>query len=184
LKQYVKEPLIELKNRRPLSGTQLIDRKAFKEFTSIVDDDFLFRNEDLVFSNLCQQAGFEYKITEKTYHVHQIGHNRKNENRSTSMNLRIVHVPTKEDHEIYQNQLCGLIKYTSISDKHVRDNFDISWTIYNRIGGNKEVILELIKNHYGWKVYLRKYKIRMIARRLRYAFRIVFKFSDYDVLNL
>lgn len=168
----------QLGYRRPLSGTQLISKNKFLECTQNVHDDFLFRNEDLVFASLVQQAGYKYSKTEKTHHVHQIGFDRQNENVSYKNKVRLISEPSISDLKMFKNQLFGLIKYSSHKDVHCRSNFDLAYTVYIKLGGNKDDLCKFIHQYTGWNIYFRLLRIRMSIRKLKLAIKIL-KSSDY-----
>jgi len=60
------------KGKRPLSGSQMGRTAAFKEILPIIDDDYLQRNEDLIFAGLIKNKGFKYARIHDTFHYHQI----------------------------------------------------------------------------------------------------------------
>lgn len=169
----------KLQARRPLSGTQLISREKFLASTGTIDDDYLFRNEDLVFSSLVQQAGFRYGKTAKTYHVHQIGFARSNENVSYDQKVKLISTPTISDLDMFRNQLKGLIKYASSNNSHCKANFDLALSVFVKLGGDiKEIKSYSIRNS-AWRRYLRGYTMRMLLRKIRAAVKII-KSSNFD----
>ena len=81
--------------KRSYSGFQLIQKESIKDLINEIEDDFIYRNEDLIFQSRCKQNGFKYKKV-YAWHIHQILENRQtfNEKETTFM------------------QWHGLVKYT------------------------------------------------------------------------
>jgi len=57
--------------KRPFSGSQMGRRTAFDKVLPQVDDDYLYRNEDVIFADLVERQGFKYGRVDETYHCHQ-----------------------------------------------------------------------------------------------------------------
>jgi len=66
--QYTYENYFE--RSRSFSGVQLIRKEAIEPLIKRLEDDFLYRNEDMIFQSECKKNGFEYKKT-WAMHVHQ-----------------------------------------------------------------------------------------------------------------
>ena len=56
---------------RPFSGSQMGRRSAFKNVLPKVDDDYLYRSEDIVFADLVEREGFKYGRVDESFHYHQ-----------------------------------------------------------------------------------------------------------------
>jgi hypothetical protein len=67
--QYV-APTIEVE--RAYSGSQMGRKAAFKDVLPKIDDDYLYRNEDIIFANLIKDAGFRYGKVAEASHDHQV----------------------------------------------------------------------------------------------------------------
>ena len=80
---------------RSFSGFQIFRKAAIEKFIEKIEDDYIYRNEDLIFQWACMDAGFEYH---KTYamHIHQ----------TTNKEW------TFDKWEATKMQVFGLIKYT------------------------------------------------------------------------
>jgi len=57
-------------NDRAFSGFQLFRTKIIKELVNKIDDDYIYRNEDLIFQSECVKQGYKYVKT-LAMHVHQ-----------------------------------------------------------------------------------------------------------------
>ena len=56
---------------RPWAGTQMGRKKAFDSGLSRVDDDYVYRQEDYVFSDIVAKAGYREGKISDTFHYHQ-----------------------------------------------------------------------------------------------------------------
>lgn len=81
---------------RPYSGFQLIRKKAIEKYIEIIEDDYIYRNEDFIAKNQIEQAGYQYKKC-WAMHYHQTVN-------STTW--------SKPKEKAYDMQWKGLIKYT------------------------------------------------------------------------
>lgn len=57
---------------RPYSGSQMGRKTAFQDVLPLIDDDYLYRNEDIILATLIKQAGFRYGRANETFHYHQV----------------------------------------------------------------------------------------------------------------
>ena len=164
----------EYPKARPLSGAQMGDTDFFIDATSCVDDDFLFRNEDLVFADLIQQRGGRYKIINQTYHVHQLGFNRVNENINSDTKVRLLSTPTAKDLQLFRNQVEGIVKYSSPSQAHLRENVIYSIAVLKSLG-DSEFLSELIKkqNYKKWSFTIRLNSLFCFYFRLKKIYRVL-----------
>jgi len=98
--------------KRAYSGSQMGRKKAFTNIISKIDDDFLYRNEDIVFQQLILEDGFKYGRINDTYYYHQVM-NKKGEKEPK---LRRVSIEKDNDREweikTYIMQVKGIIKYS------------------------------------------------------------------------
>ena len=56
---------------RPWAGSQMGRKKAFESGLSRIDDDYVYRQEDFVFSDIVKQAGCKEGRVTDTFHYHQ-----------------------------------------------------------------------------------------------------------------
>lgn len=97
---------------RPLSGSQMGRTEAFKNVLPKIDDDYLYRNEDLILAELIQEQGFRYGRADDTFHYHQMMHKEstwKRKIKSVSFNIE---KGADEETREWRMQLYGLVKYT------------------------------------------------------------------------
>lgn len=63
-------PTLEVE--RAYSGSQMGRKSAFVDILPNIDDDYLYRNEDIILANLIKRAGFRYGKVKETFHYHQL----------------------------------------------------------------------------------------------------------------
>jgi len=95
--------------KRPYSGSQMGKTEAFKNIK--VDDDYLYRNEDIIFSELIESEGFKYGRISDTFHYHQV----MNKRGETEPKFKKVNIEREFDKkweiETVTIQVKGIIKY-------------------------------------------------------------------------
>ena len=57
-------------NPRAFSGYQLFRKEAVEHILDKIEDDYMYRNEDLVFQNACENAGYRY-VKSFGMHIHR-----------------------------------------------------------------------------------------------------------------
>jgi len=98
-------------HNRPASGSQMGRRKAFDTVLPQIDDDYLYRNEDIIFAHLITEAGHRYGHVNTTYCHHQLMNKKSMWTRKVeSISVGISRSPEEEVRE-YEMQLYGLLKY-------------------------------------------------------------------------
>lgn len=98
--------------KHALSGSQMGRKKAFENIIPKIDDDFLYRNEDIIFEQLILEEGFKYGRIFDTYHYHQI----MNKRGDLEPKIKYVYIQREPDKaweiKTADMQIRGLIKYT------------------------------------------------------------------------
>lgn len=96
---------------RALSGAQMGRRNVFDDFLSKIDDDFLYRNEDIIMSELIKLNGHKYGRVDDTFLYHQ------NMSKPTPSSRKVKRVQIDmemsrdEDIRAAMMQVKGIIKY-------------------------------------------------------------------------
>ena len=99
------------KKSRAYSGSQMGRAVAFKNIISKINDDFLYRNEDIIFHELILAEGFKYGRVSDTFHYHQIMNlGRENEPRIKKISIQKSR-DKKREIRTYRMQAKGIIKY-------------------------------------------------------------------------
>lgn len=107
---------------RAFSGVQLIRKDAIIDIVNRIEDDFVYRNEDLIFQNACENVGYEYKKC-LALHIHTT----TNINRERYWTPFGEKLSEKEARTLtYDMQVKGLVKYctpTAITQRAWLDAF-------------------------------------------------------------
>jgi hypothetical protein len=166
---------------RPYSGSQMGRKQTFKDILPLIDDDYLYRNEDIILARLVDRFGFSYGRVDDVFHYHQIMEKRSASSRqirSVSVN---VETSRQEKIRTHMMQVRGLIKYLKPDQRLVKD-----------VQKNVELLLELgaldwdefrqwvlETNPVWWKhIRLKRYYARFkrwLRSVLKAAYRLVFR---------
>lgn len=125
------------REERPYSGAQFGDSILLKKAVAQVEDDFLYRNEDLVIRELVIEAGGSYRKVFNLKHLHQsVTKNIENE---PALEVTISRAPDpKWEAKTNVMQYKGLIKYTNpINGKEISylvDHVNSALRTLNNIG--------------------------------------------------
>lgn len=99
------------KSKRAYSGSQMGRKEAFNKIISKIEDDYLYRNEDIVIHELLLTEGFKYGRVFDTFHYHQIM-NKKGEKEPKLKKVLIERFHDKKwEIDTYLKQVKGIIKY-------------------------------------------------------------------------
>lgn len=143
------------KTERAFSGSQMGRKEAFKNILPKIDDDYLYRNEDLIFHELILSEGYRYGRIFDTFHYHQIM-TKKGEKEGDIKSVDIIREKNIEsERKTYIMQVKGIIKYLQPKPyliKEVNDPLNIlkSWDTLNI----EEFIKWVKKNNINWLKYL------------------------------
>ena len=96
---------------RAYSGSQMGKTVAFRNIAPKIDDDFLYRNEDIVLKELIELEGFRYGKVSDTYCYHEVM-DKKGETEPKFRHVRLQKEHDKEwEINTYMMQAKGIIKY-------------------------------------------------------------------------
>ncbi|MBN1517182.1 glycosyltransferase family 2 protein [Candidatus Sumerlaeota bacterium] len=158
--------------RRTYSGSQFGSTQLLKKAVESIDDDYLYRNEDIVISELVKSLGGKVGRIAETYHYHQICN--KNDNKGPVIeSVSIKHVENEEYlRDTLLKQLFGLVKYTSPKNDEIAN---IIHSVAKRILAQdilnyKQLIQEVSKLNSEWggklKTLLKKSNLAKTKRPL------------------
>jgi hypothetical protein len=156
---------------RPLSGSQFGEKSFFLEAVKDIEDDYLYRNEDLIIADLIDKQGGNYKIINETHHIHQIGYSRKNENIDGLTTVSVLNVPSNSNKDMYlfECQIRGIIKYCKPEKRYLINNVMYVVAVLKHF--NKVEIIEDIlndkKTSFKWKMYIKFSSLYMFLFRLK-----------------
>jgi hypothetical protein len=97
--------------KRAFSGSQMGRKAAFANVTPQIDDDYLYRNEDIIIADLLKREGFRYGRVGDAYHFHQVMH-KPSRWRRRIKNVEI-HLDLGKDEDIRASDtyVRGIVKY-------------------------------------------------------------------------
>jgi len=105
---------------RSFSGYQLIRKKAIESFFDKIEDDYVYRNEDIIFQNVCMEAGFRY-IKSFGVHIHTCSNTN---HKWTPQGKQLSELEAKA--LTFDMQIKGIVKYcvpNDITKKAWQDGF-------------------------------------------------------------
>lgn len=104
---------------RPLSGSQMGRKQAFEKVLSKIDDDFLYRNEDIILAGLIKEEGKKYGRVNDVFHYHQVMYKESAwARRVKSVNLELE-IGRQEEVRAAMMQVKGLVKYLTPGIQHI-----------------------------------------------------------------
>lgn len=166
------------KQERAYSGSQIGRTAAFKNILPKIDDDYLYRNEDIIFSELIKEEGFKYGRVNNTFHYHQVM-NRRGEKEPKFKKVMIEKERDKKwEERMFNMQARGIIKYLKPKKYLIKAVNDSIYNYYNLgILEWKEFKNWTKKTNPIWLKYIhRKSSIRQrIARFARKIYKYLFK---------
>lgn len=121
---------------RSYSGSQMGKKSVFEKFLEEIDDDYLYRNEDIIFSEFVKSHGGRYGLVKETFHHHQVM------NKRGEMEPKFDSVVIKRHHdskwliETTDMQVRGIIKYCSPNSPP--DNY-----LVRHVNGSLKILHEL-----------------------------------------
>lgn len=97
--------------RRPYAGSQMGRKAAFVDGLARIDDDYVYRQEDLVLLDVIERQGFRHGFVEDIFHYHQVMH--KESPWARKLKSVAVKVEWSRNEEIRASmmQIKGIVKY-------------------------------------------------------------------------
>ncbi|MFC2081660.1 hypothetical protein ACFLR0_00565 [Candidatus Bipolaricaulota bacterium] len=152
--------------KRPYSGSQMGRKDAFRDVLPMIDDDFLYRNEDIILEALVRKAGFRYGRVDGTFHYHQITH--KASPWSRKVKRVVIDVETSPDEEVRScmMQAKGIIKYLEPSEQWLVEGVVVNVRRLLALGKLEPVAFRrwVAATNPAWLPHIRK---ALLRRRLR-----------------
>jgi hypothetical protein len=96
---------------RAYSGSQMGRKAAFDKITPLIDDDYLYRNEDIIIAHLVTRNGMRYGKVPETVNFHQIMHKPSRWGRKVSRVGIDLELAPDEDLRASETYARGIIKY-------------------------------------------------------------------------
>jgi len=105
---------------RPYAGTQMGRKEAFAEGLGKIDDDFVYRQEDFVFSDIVAKAGYKEGKLDNLFHYHQTIKKPSKLWNPKDMKVSITQSLSREEEvRMCETQAKGCVKYLSPSSAWV-----------------------------------------------------------------
>lgn len=146
---------------RPYSGFQLGESALLKRALLQVEDDYLYRNEDLVIRELVEEAGGEYKKLRDLRHLHQSI--TKNTEHEPALRVQVSREPDFDwEVRTANDQYRGIVKYTNPSGRqevsYLVDHVNQSLAVLHRLGALRwnETVRWVKRVNPDWIPYLQK----------------------------
>jgi hypothetical protein len=117
--------MLEVPNaERAFSGSQMGRKAAFATVTPQIDDDYLYRNEDIIIADLVKRAGYRYGRAADTFHLHQVMHKPSRWRRRLKRVDVVLDLARDEEIRANETYVRGIVKYLKPGDtsKDVRDS--------------------------------------------------------------
>lgn len=105
---------------RALSGSQMGRRQAFEQILTKIDDDFLYRNEDIILAGLINENGKKYGRVNDTFHHHQVMYKQSIWGRRVKSISFELEIDRQEEVRAAMMQVKGLVKYLHPDAQYVR----------------------------------------------------------------
>jgi len=165
----------ENKAKRPYSGSQMGRKEVFKNVLPKIDDDYLYRNEDIIFSELIEAEGFKYGRIPDTYHYHQVM-NKRGEKEPKFKKVMIEKEKDKKwGKKTCDMQVRGIIKYLQPKPYLVKgvnnaiptlnDLGELDWSEFKKwVKRTNPIWLKYIRKKDSWKQRIRRFAIKLYKR--------------------
>lgn len=171
---------------RPYAGSQMGRKEAFAKGLGRIDDDFVYRQEDFVFSDIVAKAGFKEGKLDSIFHYHQTIKkpspfwNPKDLKVSISQNLSL-----EQEIRVWNTQARGIIKYLSPSSNWVI--YDAGYGVYRllqlRHFTKKDIYSWILETNPVWLPIIKKQvfkmqlveSIRLVVSRIKVVLRNILK---------
>lgn len=164
------------KKERAYSGSQMGRTDAFKNILAKIDDDYLYRNEDIIFHELILHEGYKYGRISNTFHYHQIMNRRGD--KEPKFKKVVVEKELDRDWEIkmLRMQARGIIKYlqpkpylvNNINNITIKlDNLKaFDWTEFKQwVKETNPIWLKYIRKKGSWKQRIMRFMIKVYRKR-------------------
>ncbi len=151
--------------QRAYSGAQMGRKNAFNKIIKKIDDDFLYRNEDIVLANLIESNGFKYGRVSETFIYHQVTNkNGELEPKISSINIERVR-DVEWEMKTMDMQIRGIIKYTQPNSNTI-DNVMVVIKEMKKTGSfhKKEFLVWIKETNPTWLFTVKKILILLIIQ--------------------
>jgi len=138
-------------------GTQMGKKKAFDDILEEIDDDYLYRNEDIIIRTLLLNKGHKWGFDDTLFHYHQVMQKQSFSGRKIeSVHIKVSY-PKEEEIRTSDMQVRGLIKYLNPTNSLARmAKTHLGILIDNNVVTYEEFMDWVSKVNPKWVPYLHK----------------------------
>ncbi|MHA1979218.1 MAG: glycosyltransferase [Candidatus Hodarchaeales archaeon] len=154
----------EITSERAYSGSQFGKTKVLQEKLSVIDDDYLYRNEDIIISELIDKEN--YSRHHETFHYHQILSKQGAEEPSINVTPTITRSSDPEwEKWVFEWQWKGIVKYCD-PKPYLVENVKASMNVLRelKVFNSLEAKEWVQKTNPKWIPYIKKNKLRFWRR--------------------
>ena len=163
---------------RPYAGSQMGRKIAFEEGIKRIDDDYVYRQEDFVFADIVETAGFKIGAIEDTFHYHQLIKKPSPWERKITTVSVSAETTKEEKIRTSMTQVKGIIKYLKPSSylslwvaNETANLFNMDAITWPELKG------WIAQTNPCWLGYLsiRKIKLIMMVRKIKKIISLMFR---------
>lgn len=162
-------PLEHSVAERSYSGAQMGRRRAFDPVIPRIDDDFLYRNEDIILAHLVRKAGFKYGRADAALAYHQQMAKESLWRRDIAQVSITIRKSAEEDLREKRTQLYGLLKYLD-PDQDTFNRYCLIDYIYDLLISGQmdwtEFVAWVKRTNPGWLPIIRRSRARNRLKRI------------------
>lgn len=164
---------------RPYAGSQMGRKIAFKDGIERIDDDYVYRQEDFIFADIVETAGYKVGAIEDTFHYHQLIKKPSSWERKVTAVSVSVEISKEEKIRTSVSQVKGIIKYLKPSSYLSIWVTNETANLLNMKAIKWSELKEWIEQtNPCWLGYLNIWKIKLIlmACKIKKIVSLIFKF--------
>ena len=152
---------------RPLSGSQMGKKEVFEKILPIIEDDFLYRNEDIIIAQLVQGQGYRYGRVEETFHYHQMMNKDSKWHRKIKQVSFTMDKSPEEELREFTMAVKGLIKYTPPKPLHIEGVTAALTVLQGMKGFDWEVFQAWVREKYpAWQPYIKRKAAKSLLQNI------------------
>ncbi len=152
-------------------GSQMGKKSAFDDIMEDIDDDYLYRNEDIILRTALQKKGHKWGFDDTLFHYHELMHKPSPNGRKFKSLKLELEIPEHEQFKHWDMQLRGYIKYLEPTNPVLfKEGINFKNKLIKKRFVNKYELIEWVeKTNKNWlciftKKELLKYKLKKIFK--------------------
>jgi len=157
---------------RPYAGSQFGKKLAFSEGLKRIDDDYVYRQEDFVFSAIVEEQGYKEGKIDDVFHYHQTIDKSSAFWNPQDVKVNITKKLNREQEIRYlETQFKGIVKYLKPSNDWQIDEASICAhrLIELKYYTSKEIYSWVSEENNAWLVTLKKHVFKLQIRSILYS---------------